>query len=110
MSDESSKTPSDVACSCCGATILDNVVENVWHGVEPYPGDFGTGMCRACGGDPDATDPRKRLGFALCLFVDARIPIVAKRLSERNRARFRAMDYEHQAHVVLELVARGALT
>ena len=109
MSDSTSG-PSDVVCSCCGRTILDTAAENVWHDLKPYPGDFGTGMCRACGGDPEANDPRERLGFALCVFVDVRIPIVAKRLSERNRERFLAMDYELKATFVLELVARGHLT
>lgn len=98
-----------IVCSCCGDGIEDNATENVWHGHSPYPGDHGTGLCRGCGGDPDATEARARLGFALCTFVDARVPFLARRLSEENRKRFLALPYEEQANAVVRLVARGVL-
>lgn len=99
----------DIVCSCCGGALRDNGRENVWHGEVPYPGDLGTGLCRDCGGDPDAKCPRKRLGFAVCCFVDARIPRVAEALSYWNRVHFLALTYEEQAEIILRLVARGVL-
>ncbi len=100
----------DVIYSCCGASIANNARENAWHGEVPYPGDTGTGMCRMCGGDPEAKSPRQRLGFAVTCFVDARIPFVAERLSRENRKRFFAMPYEEQAEFIFRLVAKGAIT
>lgn len=100
----------DVVCTCCGASVADNAKENAWHGETPYPGDAGTGMCRKCGGDPEADSPRARLGFAVTCFVDARITYVAERLSRENRKRFFAMPYEEQAEFILRLVGKGVIT
>lgn len=100
----------DLVCTCCGVSLKDNAKENAWHGERPYPGDAGTGMCRKCGGDPEARSPRERLGFATTTFVDARIPFVAERLSRDNRQRFFAMPYEEQAKFVLLLVEKGFIT
>ena len=100
----------DLVCTCCGASIKDDTKENVWHGEVPYPGDAATGMCRSCGGDPEAQEPRKRLGFAVTTFVDARIPFVAEHLSRNNRQRFFAMPYEDQAEFILRLVGKGVIT
>ena len=97
----------DVVCSCCGHAIAQ--AENVWRHEVPYPGDLGTGLCLECGGDPDAKDPRKRLGHAVCTFVDARIPLVTLRLSEKHRQDFLSRDYEWQANFVLRLVEKGLL-
>lgn len=83
--------------------------ENVWRHEVPYPGDLGTGLCRACGGDPEAKEPRKRLGYATTIFVDARIPLVAQRLSEANRKHFLSLEYEKQAEFVFRCVAKGYL-
>jgi len=99
-----------VVCTCCGASIKDDATENVWHGERPYPGDAGTGMCRNCGGDPEAPEPRKRLGFAVTTFVDARIPFVAERLSRNNRQHFFGMPYEDQAEFIFRLVKKGLVT
>ncbi len=100
----------DLVCTCCGMSIQDNAKENAWYGEKPYPGDTGTGMCRKCGGDPEAKEPRARLGFSTTCFVDARIPFVAERLSRDNRQRFFAMPYEEQANFVLHLVGKGVIT
>lgn len=104
-----SSPPAFLTCTCCGRAILDTAAENVWDGEVPYPGDLGTGLCRGCGGDPDAEDPRERLGFAVTAFVDARIPIVAARLSPKNCGHFLVLPYEEQVRMVLTLVARGLL-
>ena len=98
-----------VVCTCCGASIQDDAKENVWHGLTPYPGDAGTGMCRGCGGDAEAKEPRARLGFATTCFVDARIPLVGERLSRNNRQRFFSMPYEDQADFVLHLAKKGLI-
>lgn len=99
----------DVFCSCCGKDIADTPRENVWHGIVPYPGDVGTGFCRSCGGDPEAKNPRARLGFAVCCFVDARLPVLEQALNPKNRRRFLAMTYEEQARIIFKLVERGLL-
>jgi hypothetical protein len=107
---EASPPPAVLVCDCCGIAITDTEEDNAWYGEVPYPGDQGTGLCRECGGDPHATDTRKRIGFVVATFVDARVAIVAARLSERYREAFLSADYEKQVRVVLQLVARGALT
>ena len=107
---EASTPPAVLVCACCGIDLTDTEKENAWYGEVPYPGDEGTGLCRECGGDPHADDTRKRIGFVVATFVDARIAIVAARFSEKNREEFLSADYEKQVRVVLRLVARGALS
>lgn len=97
----------DVICSCCGATT--SARENVWRHEVPYPGDLGFGLCLDCGGDPDAKDPRKRLGRTIAIFVDARVPLVALLLSEENRRHFLSLPYEEQAGFVFRCVEKGYL-
>ena len=97
----------DVVCSCCGLCVARN--DNVLLDVIPYPGDLGTGLCRSCGGDPGARDSRERLGFVATTFVDARIPLIADALSEKNRRHFLSLPYEKQADFVFRLVERGLL-
>ncbi len=96
-----------MACSCCGYAV--SARDNVWRDEVPYPGDHGTGLCRACGGDPEAKEPQRRLGYATTIFVDARIPLVAQCLSEANRRRFLSLEYEKQAEFVFRCVAKGYL-
>jgi hypothetical protein len=107
---EAPPPPAVLRCDCCGIAIADTEEDNAWYGEVPYPGEAGTGLCRECGGDPHADDTRKRIGFVVATFVDARIAIVAARLSETNREEFLSADYEKQVRVVLRLVARGALS
>lgn len=65
MTDE----PEILTCSCCGSGIRDTPEENVHYGQIPYPDDTGLGMCKYCGGDPEAdslTDDgfKKKIGWA----------------------------------------------
>ncbi len=102
--------PEALSCDFCGKGIYDTPQENAWHGVVPYPGDLPrTGMCLGCAGDPAAKTVRKRMGWALTTFVDARIPIIRDALSSANRASFEKMTYEQQANVVARMVARGVI-
>jgi hypothetical protein len=107
MIDEPSEP--DVICSCCGVIVEDTPGENAWHGLKPYPGDTGTGLCRRCGGDLEAKDPQGRLGFIASAFVAARIPILAEALSPRNRERFLSMPFEVQAEIIFRFVGAGLL-
>jgi hypothetical protein len=100
-----------LACDYCGDGVEDTPEANVWHGLLPYPGDPNTiGMCRKCGGDPTAKTTRERLGWAMTCFVDARIPILQRALSEGNRERFEKMSYERKAAVVVRMVEKGLMT
>lgn len=102
--------PEHLACDFCGKGIEDTPEENAWHGVIPYPGDIQhTGMCLGCGGDPVARAVRKRLGWAMTTFVDARIPIICDALYPANRASFEKMDYEGKASVVARMVEKGLI-
>lgn len=102
--------PETLTCDCCGCGVEDTPEANAWHGVLPYPGDIDhIGMCRDCGGDPEARTTRRRLGWAMCTFVDARIPILEARLSAANSARFKAMTYEKKATIVLGMVGKGLI-
>jgi hypothetical protein len=99
-----------LACDYCGKEIDDTPEDNVWHGVTPYPGDPDhTGLCLACGGDPEARAIRKRMGWALTAFVDARIPIIRNALKPANLASFEKMTYEEKANVVTRMVVRGVI-
>lgn len=113
---------------CCGNSIRDNADENVDHdaverlGFQPH--DNGYGMCRGCGGDDRVKAKpkkgrkakplteaavRKRLGFAACAFVDARLDVLEKRLNEANRAKLATMTYERKVSLVHDLVEKGAM-
>jgi len=99
-----------LSCDFCGKGIEDTPEQNAWHGVVPYPGDLPhTGMCLDCGGNPEARAIRKRLGWAMTTFVDARIPIIRDALKPANRASFEKMTYEEKANVVTRMVARGVI-
>jgi hypothetical protein len=100
-----------VTCDFCGKGIEDTLKQNAWHGVIPHPGDMPhTGMCLGCAGDPSARAIRKRLGWAMTAFIDARIPIIRGTLSPSNRASFEKMSYEGKANVVTRMVAKGLIT
>ncbi len=102
--------PEALSCDFCGKGIEDSPEENAWHGVTPYPGDMShTGMCLGCAGDPTARTVRKRMGWALTAFVDARIPIIRGALKPANLESFEKMTYEQKAAVVARMVARGVL-
>lgn len=102
--------PGHLACDYCDKGIEDTPEENAWYGVVPYPGDPNhTGLCLECGGDSKARAIRKRMGWALTAFIDARIPIVREALKPENRASFDKMTYEQKANVVTRMVARGVI-
>ncbi|MFI5342161.1 MAG: hypothetical protein ACHQ7N_20295, partial [Candidatus Methylomirabilales bacterium] len=96
-------------CTCCGRNLRNTPEDNCVHGQVPYPFDPGYGMCRGCGGDPQAASTRERLGWAATAFYDARIPLVADRLTPKNREKFLAMRYEKQFVVIGTLIERGAM-
>lgn len=63
--------------------------------------------CYECAGDPKAKSVRKRLGWAACMFYDARIPILASRLNAENRARFLRMKYAAKCNIIGKMIERG---
>lgn len=111
--------PTDyVGCSCCGATIENTPAQNVYLLLpddEPYPCDDGYGMCRECGGDPDAEvsddeqETRRALGYAQCVFYDARIPKLRNALSEDKRVKFDAFPYWKKCRLVQHAVTEGLM-
>jgi len=108
-----------LSCTCCGKGVRDNAAENVSFGEQPYPHDTGIGMCRECGGDDrvKATSKkplsekavRKRIGWASETFYDARIDVVAKRLSGAHAEKFKAMSYVQKIAIVQGLVEKGVI-
>ena len=101
-----------IVCSCCGASIRNTAEENVGFGEVPYPHDQGTGMCRNCGGDDriDAeTDFKRRIGWAMCVFFEARFDLFRTRLSETNRAKWDALSYEKRCNAIARAVHKGLL-
>lgn len=102
-------TPDTLSCTFCGGLLGNNAKENVVHDHEPNPFDEGVGLCRRCGGDPEAKTPEERVGYAMAALVRARVPLIAKRLSPKNRARFLAMPLDNQWQIVAGLLERGVL-
>lgn len=103
-----------LSCSCCGKGIRDNAEENVSFGKVPYPDDTGFGMCRECGGDDKAdisTDEgwKKRIGWGLRMFYEARFDIVRKRLSEEARKKWDASSYRKKCLIIAEFVREGLM-
>lgn len=98
-----------LTCSCCGAGLRDSAKENVSFGWVPYPHDQGYGMCRDCGGDPEAKTRKKKMGWAAATFFEARFEVLQQSLSEENRAKFSAMSYERKCAVVAGLVQKGVI-
>lgn len=97
-----------VRCSCCGEDIPDTKEYNVAHDT-PGKFDNGYGMCKECGGDDKATDIKKKMGWGMTMFVEARIETIAKRLNEENKKKFLEMPFEKQAVIVLKMVEKGAI-
>ena len=102
--------PEMLTCDFCGCGVENTAEANAWFGVIPYPGDIDhTGMCRGCGGDPEAKATRKRLGWVTCTIVDARIPIIRGALSPANRCSFEKMNYEKKAALVAKMMEKGLI-
>lgn len=102
-------TPDLLRCSFCGGSVRNTAEENAALECTPYPFDEGVGVCRRCGGDPNAETDEERLGHALTAFVRARVPVIAARLGSANRVKFLAMPIAKQAHVVYGLLKAGAI-
>jgi hypothetical protein len=111
-----------VICACCGRYVENTPEHNVsLHGEDgsPYPCDDGYGECIPCGGDPHMGVPddwpseaqtRRKLGWGMSCFVDARIPLVRNALSKaENRAKFDAMTYAQKVNVVTHMVGKGVM-
>lgn len=96
-------------CGCCGELIRHTPEENAHFGIEPYPDDRGYGMCRACGGNPNAADFREQLGWAGRTFFEARFEVLRDALSDGNRAKFDGMSYRQKVSVITRLIENGAL-
>ena len=83
------KSADEVVCSC--VTHRDASREG-----SPFPGG--------------ALAERGELSLVVtAAFIDARIPLVAEKLSPANRARFLALPYAKQVKIVVTLVRLGAL-
>lgn len=89
MSDDD-ESPDDVVCSCC---VKRDALR---------PGSPSTEDTLGEGGVP-------RTLIVTWAFIDARIPLVAEKLSPESRARFLAMPYAKQAKIVVMLSRLGAL-
>lgn len=107
-----------VQCGNCGESIENTPEQNVaLHADEGelYPNDAGFGQCIRCGGDPtvevsdDEEQTRRALGWAKCMFFDARIPQLRAALSEGKRVKFDALPYWKKCRLVQELVLEGSM-
>ena len=98
-----------LTCSCCGTLIHDTPEENTDFEVVPRPHDTGFGMCPDCGGDPASPDVKKKMGFAMVSFVEARFRVVRDNINEENRAKWDGFSWERKASTVLSLVEKGAM-
>ena len=104
-----------LACSCCGTGVSH--AENTVRDEIPYPFDEGFGMCVPCGGDEniemtDEETVKKRLGWAKCMFFEARFDIVREQLQMANPAsakKFDSISYIKKCAFVSELLEKGML-
>lgn len=96
-----------VQCGCCGEWIKDTPEENVHHGMVPYPDDVGFGECKACGGDPESKDVKKKMGWAMVMFCEARFDTIRKSLNENNRKKWDECSWEKKCLIVLSFVEKG---
>ena len=108
VANSSGSTMAEVlSCTCCGNGLLDTPEENVDYGQNSY--DTGFGMCRECGGDPEAQDIRKQMGWAATTFYDARIDILQEKLNEKNLAKFNALSYKKKVAIIARMIEKGAM-
>jgi hypothetical protein len=63
--------------------------------------------CYACAGDPKAKRIRRKMGWAACMFYDARVPVLAERLDAANRAKFLQMPYVKKCAIIGKMIERG---
>jgi len=98
-----------LVCRCCGAGVHDTAEENVSHGREPYPQDVGFGMCRRCGGDPNASNLWERMGWSAETFYKTRIALIQDALYGEHRDKFDGWPLEKKIAYVTRLVQRGVI-
>jgi hypothetical protein len=98
-----------ITCHCCGRGLRNDAKGNVHYGESPYPDDEGFGLCVECGGDKNASDIHRRLGWAGRTFYDARIEVLRNNLSPENKARFEALSYERKIYIITRLIERGKM-
>ncbi len=103
------ETTTLLVCSCCGAGVHDTLHENVSHGKEPYPHDVGFGLCRRCGGDPNASDLWERMGWAAETFYKTRFGLIRDALRGEQREQFDGLPLEKKVALVTRLVKRGVI-
>lgn len=110
-----------MVCSSCGVCLMNTVRENAYYGKKPYPGDFGTGMCRKCGGyegHPDfPADPpldseeafKIYIGEAMQVFYEARFPGIRDNLRPENQKKWDEMPYWRKCFTVRKFLESGTL-
>ena len=99
-----------LTCSCCGTGLSHE--ENVAKDKVPYPYDEGYGMCVSCGGDTTADTSteegiKKRLGWGLQTFYEARFDLVRKNLNEKNREKWDKCTYAKKVYIVMDFLEKG---
>ena len=106
-----------LACSCCGKGITNTPEQNTDYvdGVTCHPHDVGYGMCKECGGDPQAKGDdevavKERLGWALTAFIDARIPLVRRALTDPVKlAKFDGFSYLKKVQFIQKCIEKGLM-
>ncbi len=104
-----------LTCSCCGSGLRNTPEENTVFNETPYPYDDGFGMCVRCGGDrtvPFAMDEesiKKRLGWAACMFYEARFSVLRNALNPANQAKWDTLSYGKKVVLVIKALEEGML-
>ena len=91
---EAETVPYGESCGMCGRAAETPWTDDEW-------------ACYECAGDPKAKSVRKRLGWAACMFYDARIPVLSAQLNGENRVRFLRMPYAQKANIIGKMIERG---
>jgi len=90
-----------LTCSCCG---------KLFEGVQDPADEIGFGMCPECGGDPEAKDFKKKIGWAGQVICEARFDIIRKNLSPKNRQRWDKLSYKKKCLFVFKAMEKGIIT
>jgi hypothetical protein len=106
-----------VSCSCCGRGIRDNAEENCDFNTRGQ--DQGFGMCRECGGEDPGTwgdaskmteeEFKKKQGWALTTFYDARMEPFRSRLNAKNQATWDTLPYWKKCYLLENAVKDGLI-
>lgn len=99
-----------LTCSCCGTMIEDSPEQNTDFGKQPNPHDTGFGMCPDCGGDKNAADVKKKLGWAACSFYEARFPILRKALTKPELIeKWEKSSYLQKCNWIGKMIEKGLM-